>query len=429
MMVPSTTHAIERNVRLYPLYQGLFNAYFWMPVFFLFFSEHLPLSRVLQLEAIYYAAVVLMEVPSGYFSDRVGRRPTLLISTSAMVIAYGLFFLGRSFEIFAIAQICLATGFSFNSGTDTALHYDSLSGLGRADEYADREAKAHRNALLGRALAALAGGLAANWQLHYAYGLSLLAALATLGVVLFLREPPVHDETLTAGRNFLSQLGASLGQLRNRSLAWLFGFALLMTVINHVPYEFYQPYLDLLVEDRGVKLPGQGTPLLTGVLTALMMVLAAWGTAHSIRLRNRIGLASTLMLTTGMQVVIMAAMGLWLHEVVVILILLRSIPAGMMKPPLHAAITPQLPQSLRATYLSMQSLAGRLSFSGVLAALSLVVEPESHADWPALSLMSLACAGLGALGFIILVATARQCLHSLRPAPEPVPVPTDEDVP
>lgn len=38
------------------------------------------MSRVLRLEAIYYIAVVFLEVPSGYFSDRFGRRQTLLIA-------------------------------------------------------------------------------------------------------------------------------------------------------------------------------------------------------------------------------------------------------------------------------------------------------------------------------------------------------------
>jgi MFS family permease len=109
---------LQRKVSLYPLYQFLFNTFFWMPVFFLYFSAHLPLGRVLQLEAIYYAAVVGLEVPSGYLSDTVGRRATLLISTSALAASYLLFFIGpgldgRAFEVFIAAQIFLAAGISF----------------------------------------------------------------------------------------------------------------------------------------------------------------------------------------------------------------------------------------------------------------------------------------------------------------------------
>jgi MFS family permease len=413
---------LERNVSLYPLYQILFNAYFWMPVFFLYFSEHLPLGRVLQLEAIYYAAVVLLEVPSGYLSDTVGRRTTLMISALALVAAYALFIVGSglegwTFEVFVGAQILLAAGISFRSGTDTALHFDTLSALERPGEYAAREASAHRYLLLGRAVAALLGGLAATWQLRFAYGLSLVAALALLVVVWLLVEPPVHVETEDGAplrRGFVRQIGACLGQLSNRSLAWLMGFAVLMTVLNHVPWEFYQPYLDLLLEKRDVDLPGKGTPLVTGTLTAVMLVAASWAAARSIRIRDRIGLAPTLLLTTILQVVIIAAMGWLLHEVVLLPILLRSVPAAIMLAPLRGAITPQLPRSLRATYLSLQSLLGRLAFSGTLLLLAAGSTPGAAPDWPAISSMTLTCAVTGAVGLVVLGATARPCLARLR---------------
>lgn len=70
----------ERNLKLYPWYAALLHAHFWFPVFFLYFNSKFSLAEVLRLEAIYYAAIVLFEVPSGYFSDVVGRRATLLIA-------------------------------------------------------------------------------------------------------------------------------------------------------------------------------------------------------------------------------------------------------------------------------------------------------------------------------------------------------------
>ena len=402
-----------RNVRLYPLYQVFFNAYFWLPVFFLYFSEQLPLRRVLQLEAIYYVTVVVVEVPSGYFSDTVGRRRTLMVAATALVLSYSLFFFGNGFAAFALAQVCLAIGLAFNSGTDTALHFDSLSGIDRAGEYADREASVHRLALLGGAVAALVGGLAAAWQIRIAYGLSLLAAVAALVTVWFMVEPPrrtVPGEDTVARRGFARQLAACVGRLRDRTLAWLLCFAILMIVINHVPYELYQPYLDLLLSDREVVLPGRGTPLVTGVITALTMLIAAWATARSIRLRDRIGLGATLLLATTLQVVIMAAMGLVLHEAILVLILLRSVSSAIMQPPMRAAITPRLPQSLRATYLSIQSLAGRFAFAGTLWLLSTGTEPGAAPDWPTLSSMSRTCALVGFAGFFVLAATVGLCL-------------------
>lgn len=401
---------LERNVRLYPVYQAFFNAYFWLPVFFLYFSEYLPLAQVLQLEAVYYLAVVSLEVPSGYFSDVIGRRPTLLISAASLVLAYILFFVGGSFGVFAAAQVCLAAGIAFNSGTDTTLHFDSLSALGRSEEYGALEAVAHRNALVARALAALVGGLIGAWHLRLTYGLTALAAFGGLVIVVLMTEPTQRGDEPAARLGFVKQVTACLRQLRKRKLAWLFAFAVLMIVINHIPYELYQPYLDLLISERDIRLPGHGTPIVTGTITALTMLIASWAAARSIRLRDRVGLPAALLLTTATQVVIMGVMGFFLNELVVLLILMRSIPAAILESPLRAAVVPQVPRSLRATYFSLQSLAGRLSFAGVLALLSLAMEAGTAPHWSAISFISLACAGLGAAAFLILAVTVRSCL-------------------
>ena len=183
---------LDRNVRLYPWYALSFNAYFWMPVYVLYFLQHMPLATVLRLEAIYYLGVVVLEVPSGYFSDRFGRRPTLLLASLFLLFAYLLFFLGDSFGVFAIAQILLAAGLAFNSGTDTSLHYDSLASMGREAEYDQREAVASRNMLLASGLAGLLGGAVAMAGLRYAYLLSAAAALASLGIAIAMREPVSH---------------------------------------------------------------------------------------------------------------------------------------------------------------------------------------------------------------------------------------------
>lgn len=394
---------------MYQIYALLFHAYFWMPVFFLYFSEQLPLGRVLQLEAIYYLAVVAMEVPSGYFSDRFGRRRTLLISAGSLIAAYTLFVIGGSFAVFAAAQILLGVGLSFASGTDTALHFDSLSALGRADEYPAREARAARNALLGGAIAALLGGVAGVFELRYAYALSLGGAVMVLALVSMMVEPPAEEEreqTMMAPGNFAGQLRRCISHLSNPLLRWMFAFAVLMTVINHIPYEVYQPYLDLLVKERDFELPGTGTPLVTAVLTAAAMGLAALAASMSVRLGDRIGVTTTLLLTIVLQIIIMAVMAWVLHELVVLLILLRSVPAGLMKPLVNASITPRLPQSIRATYLSLQSLAGRLGFSAFLLAMSLGLSTTGRPDFAGVQFISLSGAALGAIGLALLWITA-----------------------
>jgi MFS family permease len=405
-LIPAMSNEVsgmERNVRLYPWYAAAFNAFFWMPVFFLYFSERFSLDRVLILEAAYYAAVVLMEVPSGYFSDSLGRRPTLLVSSGALVAAYALFFSGAGFPAFVAAQVCLAAGIAFNSGTDTSFHFDSLAGLGRENEFPDREARVARNVFVAGAGAALLGGAVGVFQLRFAYGLSLLGALITFLIVLATVEPTSRTGHAQPDSGFIRQLNKCLGHLRSPALFWLFGFSVLMTVLNHVPYEFYQPYLDFLALD--LSLPANGTPLAAGLHMGVTMLLGAWFASRSIRFRDRLGLGPLLLICVLFQTVIIALMGLVLHPVIVLLVLLRGLPRALMTAPLNAAIAPQVPQAQRATYLSIQSLVGRLSFSGVLLLLSVSAGSDTPTDWPSVSWMLCLSGGIGVVGLLVLAAT------------------------
>ncbi len=402
------TQPLTRNVTLYPWYAAVFNAYFWMPVFFLYFLQHMDLADVLRLESIYYLAVVLLEVPSGYFSDRFGRRPTLLIASAALLGAYLTFFLGHSFGAFAVAQVLLAAGLAFNSGTDTSLHFDSLAALGREGEFDAREAAVARNSILASGLAALVGGAVGVFDLRYAYLLSGLAALASFAIVLVMREPISHKQIpVTEGP--VRQIKACGRLLHNPLLAWVFAFYVLMTVLNHVPYEFYQPYIDLALAER---LPlGNGTALGLGIHVGITMVIAAWFASRSIRVRNRIGLGGVLLSATILQTLIILVMGLILHPLVIALVLFRTVPRALMTAPINAAIAPRVERAQRATFLSIQSLVGRLAFSGYLIVLSLIPAATGNDRGAAMSTQLLISAGVGLAGLIILGISLRWVLR------------------
>ena len=385
-MTSEPTHraGLERNVRLYPWYAVLFNAFFWMPVFFLYFGEHLSLGEVLSLEAVYYVSVVVLEVPSGYLSDRLGRKLTLLVSAACLTAAYVLFFvapaLGATFAVFSVAQVLLAGGIAANSGTDTSFHHDSLAALDRADEYKDREAIVARNALFATAGAAVLGGLASSLSLAYAYGLSAVVAVASIALLLRFEEPSETSDP--DALDFFSQLGACAAQLKRPALAWLFGFAVFATVINHIPYEFYQPYTDLVGIDLDF---AAHTPIATGTIAAITTLLGAFVARKSARIDDRFGTRRTLLGAGALQVLVIGAMALVLHPAILLVVLLRGVPSALMKAPLRAAVTPRIPKAQRATYLSLQSLVGRLSFAGLLATLGWAAGGSAPEQWETLS--------------------------------------------
>lgn len=412
-----TAEPNRRTAELYQWYAALAEASFWVPVFFLYFAAYLPLDAVLSLEALYFLSVVTIEVPSGWLADRLGRRPTMLAGAVLMALSHLILFIGPwvmvgdtlgspLFVFFAVGQGFRAAGVAFRSGTDTALHHDALAACGRVSEFADREARASRRRFLGAAAAALIGGGVAAIDLRLPYACSFLVAIAMIVIIAHMREPSAGAQARTRA-NILGQAGACMAQWKSPALLLLFVFAAMMLVLNHVPYEYFQPYIEASLGKDG--LAAASTPLVTGLHVAITFWLASLVGARSIRIRNRVGLWGVLLIAMALQVLTIGLMSLWLSPLIVVFLLLRSCPRALMTPPLNAAVTGAVPTRLRATYLSLQSFVGRLSFSGTLLVLTLAVPAAATTAWPTIrTQLGLAAIGsLALLAFITVVTIVR----------------------
>ena len=70
-----------------------------MPVIVLFYKENgLSMQDIMVLQALYSLALVIFEVPSGYFSDTIGRRNSLV--TGSILCTFGFFIYSLSYSFF-----------------------------------------------------------------------------------------------------------------------------------------------------------------------------------------------------------------------------------------------------------------------------------------------------------------------------------------
>lgn len=98
-----------------------------MPVIIPFFnSKGIGMKGVYILQSIFAITVFVMEVPSGYISDLLGRKKTLIIASTLKALGFSLFPFADDMSILVIAEVILGIGASLNSGTDIALIYDTL---------------------------------------------------------------------------------------------------------------------------------------------------------------------------------------------------------------------------------------------------------------------------------------------------------------
>jgi MFS family permease len=98
-----------------------------MPVIVLYWQSHgLGMKDIFILQVVFSIAVVVFEVPTGYFADTYGHRTSILIGCIAGTLGFFFYWGIPSYLGFIAAELTLALGTSFMSGARDALLFDTL---------------------------------------------------------------------------------------------------------------------------------------------------------------------------------------------------------------------------------------------------------------------------------------------------------------
>ncbi len=192
----SATHAQRRLRRNLALVIGVsfFHVFsLIMPVIVpIFESRGLDLGEILLLQAIFGFAVASLEVPSGYLSDLIGRKRTLLIGSVFYAFGTLLLYFSEGFGMLVAFELCMAVAVSLISGADLALLYDTELAIGGLQ---GRRPKAVRRLFLLDTLSAAAASVLASLFLALQSLEALIAIQAFVAwlpfvICFFVREPP-----------------------------------------------------------------------------------------------------------------------------------------------------------------------------------------------------------------------------------------------
>ncbi len=402
------TRTSARNITLYPWFRFVHGLVFWQSVWFLYIQANLSAAEAILLYAIYDITTTIVEVPSGYMSDRVGRRRTLIISAIAGALAASLQAYGGSFAIFVAGNICLGISAAFLSGTDSSLLFESLSETGREAEVEQAELVSWRFGFVALALSAIIGGWFWRFDPSLPYITTALAFVAALIFALMFKEPKVKQ--FTPNPDILRF--HSLRQAFSRPvLIWLFVLSTLMYLFSHVPFVFGQPFILEALASIGFE---SNAPLISGFVTASMMVLSVLVSLVALRLRQRIGLAAILLLAFGIQIGLIGILALSNATIVIALLVFRMVPNSLSEPFILARIQPLLASDSRATYLSIQSLGGRLIFASTLWVSASTTTDATQMRYVDMQ-MILGCYALaGLICFVILaISTGRAAVNEV----------------
>lgn len=166
-----------------------------MPIIVLFFQDNgLNLHQIMILQACYSLSVALMEIPSGYAADILGRKKTLVLGCILAFIGFSIFSVSYNFWWFLIAEVFLGLGNSFISGADTALMYDSLREVNKEKQFLKYEGRSISIGNFSEAIAGILGGFLASISFRHPAYAQVFIALSAIPFALSLTEPKIHTD-------------------------------------------------------------------------------------------------------------------------------------------------------------------------------------------------------------------------------------------
>lgn len=190
-------------------------------------------------------STALFEIPTGVFSDRIGRRKTVIFGAIAAVMCSIFYALGGSFWVLAAGALFQGLSSSFYSGNNDALLHDSLAEAKQEEDYAEHRGKIGTMFQLGLAASTLLGGFLASWSFSLIMWISVIPQVICLGLSLFLVEPQVH--TSKSG-NIYNHLREAWKQfVRNKRLRLLSVATILSEQFGEASYAFQSAFYQTLL--------------------------------------------------------------------------------------------------------------------------------------------------------------------------------------
>lgn len=351
---------MEKNVARFYWYRLTKFSLFHIAILVLFYQERgLSFSQIMVLQSVYYFAKVLSEVPTGAWADRVGRKKALVLGSFFHSFAYLLIFLSHSLFLFILGEIIAGISMSFAYGADSALAYDTLKSLGRADEYQKVEGNANGMRHLGFALFAPVGGLLATVSLGLPYLASSMGIFASGLIALTFVEPQregsgaVQSELETRKKSY-HEIRKSLGLLlEDKRILWFVLFFSLAFLATRLGFWTYQPYFETV-----------GLPLsLFGVAIASFHLFSAALSRQADRLEKALKEKFILLVMPLLVVVSFVLMSRFPFIWGIGFIFIQQITTALHEPILKSYLNRRTPSEVRATMLSIQHMAGNAAFA------------------------------------------------------------------
>jgi len=357
----SDTTELRTNIwKLYVL-SALATLGFAISIFIPFQEQNgLSLRQAFLLQAAYSLVLVIMEIPSGYLSDRWGRRNTITTGSAALFLGMLTYAVMHDFWGFLVAESLLAAGISFHSGSIEAMTYDTLLALKEERRYLKVNGMQGFLALGSKSLSALFVGFLAVVSLRLPFWVDAgMFGFATL-ISALLTEPSRHMLRETQHLKAMWRI-ATHALVRNVPLRGILILSAVVAAIDVQIFWFLQPF------QTSIDFPLRAF----GVTNAVMCLFGAlaykeahrFGPSTPLGTGKRVERMGMLWLIAGAISLLCFGIGSVISLWGLLFFVAEGVLFGLFDPVSSNLINRVTTSDVRATVLSLKSFSSRILFA------------------------------------------------------------------
>ena len=181
---------MHKNIKLLALFNFFTDFHLFSAILIIYFAQVTGSYALgMSLFSVAMVSSALFEVPTGVFSDYMGRKKTMMIGAVCAVLAIAFYAIGVNYWILFIGALFEGLQRAWYSGNNDALLYETLSNSNSKDDYDHYLGKTSAMFQVAAAVGIIVGGFIAVWSFPLVMWLSVVPQVICLIISLLIIEP------------------------------------------------------------------------------------------------------------------------------------------------------------------------------------------------------------------------------------------------
>jgi MFS family permease len=236
---------MERNIKLLALFNFFTDFSFYSAILILYFAKITgSYTLAMSLYSVAMVSSAIFEVPTGVFSDKIGRKQTITLGAIAALTSVVFYAIGTSYWFLFVGALFEGLSRALYSGNNNAFLHDSLSDLKKSDSYDHYLGKVSAMFQAALTVGTVIGSVIAYFSYAWVMWLSVIPQGICVGISLLLTEPNRQTKQST---NIYAHLNDSVRViLKNQKLRLLSLNEMLGYGIGESAFQFKSAFIATL---------------------------------------------------------------------------------------------------------------------------------------------------------------------------------------